>query len=194
MIITRLEDMLEAVIEQTELSCPERKVRIHALRMAIESIRDDSDLEQKAKLCETQANIFKSQRDKLTNKLDELHTELQNLKQERERLKNKIKREKIKIAFWLTRLDEANAKYDTAVTINKDLRKENNELRDLLRNVDGFVDQTGLYVLFKDGSSTFVNYGKEYEDTDALFNVFNASGYKIAEFYKDDVRGIIRWK
>lgn len=76
MNITRLEDMLEYVTEQTELSYPERRTRIYALRVAIESIRCDSDLEQKAKLCETQANIFKSQRDKLTHKLDELHTEL----------------------------------------------------------------------------------------------------------------------
>lgn len=94
----------------------------------------------------------------------------------------------------MKKIDETNARYDTAVKTNKDLREENNGLRDLLRNADRFVDQTGLYVLFKDGSSTFVNYGKKYEYTDALFNVYDANGCKIAEFYKDDVRGIIRWK
>lgn len=80
MTITRLEDMLSDVTAQTELSYPERKVRIYALLMAIESIRSDNDLEQKAKLCETQANIFKSQRDKLAHELDKLHTELEKAK------------------------------------------------------------------------------------------------------------------
>lgn len=112
---------------------------------------------------------------------------MQDLKREREQLKKNIEREKIKVAFWLAQVDEIKAKYDTAVEINKDLREENNKLRDLLRNADRFAPQTGFDVLFKDGSSIFMGFDKTHEGTAMFFNVHDASGRVIALFRKEGV-------
>lgn len=125
--------------------------------------------------------------------IDKLHAELQGLKREREQLKKNIKRQNNKTLFWMAQNDETNARYDTAVTINKDLRKENNELRDFLSNIDGFVDQTGLYVLLQDGSEHLIKGGVRhaFDSINDMFYVMDKEDETIAGFESDFVRGFM---
>lgn len=156
----------------------------------------NTDRKVRNKMLEARAATIRDLNDRLkdANKnIDKLHAELQDLKREREQLKKNIERQNGKTLFWIAQNDETNARYDAAVTINKDLRKENNELRNFLSNIDGFVDQTGLYVLLQDGSERLIKGGVRhaFDSINDMFYVMDKEDETIAGFESDFVRGFM---